>query len=620
MVSGDNFRLFRAVGAGRTPTNFIINLDDNAGVRRVKVTMNDDIATSATSFYALSTGASTVLVEWKASTGPGNDDGELRLSIDGDLKETISGVDNDGYDVDEFAIGALAEVDAGTTGDLYMDTIQYDDASPFSSAFRTVDFEITEQHVSNFRHTNTISHIFMEDNSLGAFSANLFEEPTFPFFEVSGSTPAEDDAAYFGGASPHFAVALNIITAAQITNATFVLEYWNGAWTIFAGNSPSLNSLLTGEIGVGIVRFDGASDWVANLVNGQTNFWFRVRIIAVFSWTTSPVQGNQIVYTPNDTYYELNNVQVHGDRPALLLERLRNYGSDDNLSFINMGMKTRGLINFTSRLNFGGDNPALWSETYLTDTAQTADPTAPGGNNATCDFATDQTLTPRAIVTISGAGSGAVIADFEGIYKIYLRAKQLNGSAGDVSVRLSISRGTGVIGEIIPLRQTDEDIELIDLGTFPIYNDGVLGDEIESDQLFALNLAASSSNGTTPNLELHDFVLIPIDEKDGSMTIFGVGGAQKMGVGEGYSVDSGLLREDSNLFTQVDQSDKTVNIQGSVQSRGALPRIKPRRPTRIYFVFGTTNTTTNVIESTQSLGVGAELFLHELWLTGRGDD
>lgn len=620
MSSGDSFRIFRASGSGASPTNFILELDDNAGARRIKATLNDDAPSStSTAFHVLPSGKSTILIEWKASTGPGNDNGELRLSIDADLKETISSVDNDSYDVDLFEIGELTGVDAGTRGDFYIDTIEYDNASPFSSAFRTIDFEITEQHVSNFRHTNTISHIFMEDNSLGAFSANLINEPSFPYFEVSGSTPAANDAVYFGGASPHFAAAINIKTAGDNTGVAFVLEYWNGAWTIFAGNSPSLNSLLTGETGIGIIRFDGASDWQTVAVNGETKYWFRNRITAVSSWTTSPVQGKQIVYTPNDTYYELNNVQVHGERPSLMLERLRNHGSEDGPSFINMGMKTRGLTNFTSRLNFGGQNPTLWSEAYLTDTSQTSDPTAPGGNNATCDFATDQTLAVRANVSISGTGSGAVVADFEGLYRIYLRAKQLNGEAGDVSVRLSIARGTGVTGEIIQMKQTDEDIELVDLGTFPIYNSRILGDELESDQLLSFNLAASSSNGSTPDLELHDYVLIPIDEK--SMTRFGVGGAKEMGVGEGYSVDSGILREESDLFTIVIPSEaREINVQGSVQSRGALPRMKPRRQTRIYFVFGKTNSTTNVIESTQSLGAGAELFLHELWLTGRGLD
>lgn len=619
MANGDEFRILRTVGSGTSATTFIVVMEENTGVRRIKATLNDDApAATSTSFYNLPSGKSTVLVEWKASTGPGNDDGELRLSIDASLKETLSSVDNDTYDVDTIQIGAVLNVDAGTSGDLYMDTIQYDDASPFSAAFRTEDFEVTEQHVSNFRHTNTISHIFMEDSGTG-FSANLFQEPSFPYFEVSGSTPAANDAAYFGGASPHFVVALNIITAAVVTAATFVLEYWNGsAWTAFAGNSPSLNSLLTGETGVGVVRFDGASDWVANLVNGQTKFWFRIRITGVTSWTSSPVQGDQIVYTPNDTYYELNNVQVHGDKQALLLERLRDYGSENDISFVGMGMKTRGLTNFTGRLNFGGQNPTFWAETYDTDTTQTADPTAPGGNNATCDFATDQTLIQRSGINITGAGSGAASADFEGTYRIYLRAKQLNGSAGDVSIKLNIARGVIIQGETIPMKQADEDIELVDLGTFTIYNTGVLGDEIEVDQLLEFRLFASSSNGTTPDLELHDLVLIPMDED--AINTFTAIASQDMSVGQGYAIDSGILREESVNFAIVDLSDQTINVRGEIQSRGALPRMKPRKQTRVYFIFGKTNSTTNVLESTQSLGAGAELFLHEIWLTGRGLD
>ncbi len=614
MSSGDSFRILRIGDTGASPTNFIVELDDNAGARRIKATLNDDAPSStSTAFHALPESKSTILIEWKASTGPGNDDGELRLSIDGDLKETLSGVDNDTYAVDFFQIGAVLGVDAGTTGDLYMDTIAYDDASPFSSAFRTVDFEPTIQFVSNFRQTGTLSHIFMEDNSLAAFSANLAGEPSFPYFEVSGSTPAVDDAAYFLGDDPIYKIVLNIGVRGN-TNVTILTEYSTAAgWTAFSG---MLTGLLVGTTGHLEISFNGASDYAARLVNGVTKFGIRFRISVFTSWTTTPEQADEIVHLPNNTYYEFNSSQLHGDVQALTFQRLVSYGSESPWARVIFGTKSRGLANFTSRLNAGGQNPTDFVENYGTDTAQTADPTAPGGNNATCDFSTNQTNVERLNISIA---SIAIERDFEGVYRIYMRAKQVNGSVGDVSVQLKVQRTTRFDGEIIKMKQVDEDFELLDMGLFSIQNFGVLGDEVDAALGLVFRVFASSSNGTTPDLEIWDLVLIPVDETAFVTTQSGRAG-QPIAQQRGIQIDSGIIRTESDQFrfTNALDSGAAITLLSEWESRGKLPIFEPARNTQVHFVFGFSNN--NITESPQGLGGAVQLRAHERWLGLRGLD
>ena len=55
------------------------------------------------------------------SSGAGANNGSLKLSIDGQLKQTLSGNDNDTRQVDYIRLGAVAGIDSNTRGTLYLD-------------------------------------------------------------------------------------------------------------------------------------------------------------------------------------------------------------------------------------------------------------------------------------------------------------------------------------------------------------------------------------------------------------------------------------------------------------------------------------------------------------------
>jgi len=611
------------VSPGTGSIAFVINHgQDSNGDFFLKALAKDDSGANVGVITSgiLTDAAHDIRLEWVASSGPGNNDGTMALFFD-NVQEgsTSTGLDSDTHNITGVDIGARGALDANMSGSTLFDNIEFDNVVPFVAAERLADFENTLPFISNYRHDSVLSHIFNEDNSATAFSSNFFGVPNFTYFEVSGSTPALNDAVYFGSDNPFYNLILNIGVAGNASGATLVLEY-----STTTGFTSVVDGIRTADLTDGSflghtqINFRGASDWAKRTVNSVNKFWLRVRISALTTWTTSPQQKNEIVYAPKDTYYEINESQIHGDVQSLMINRILYYVTQsDAITWITLGAKSRGLDNFTGRLNAGGDNPTSWSETFDTDTTQTADETAPSGNNATTTFSSNQTLVQRFSITVTDKD---IESDFEGTYRIYLRAKQVGGVAGDVSVQLKIQRNVVFEGETIKLRQVDEGIELIDLGQFEISGFRVLAGETETALTLTFSLFAKSDNGTTPNLESHDLVFMPIDEM-GLTVSSSLRANQGLIRKRGVQIDSGLLREESNNFRFVPASDVfSVVMLSEWESRGTLPIIEPIRKTRIYWLLGFANTTTLIIESDQSLNVGHNIYVHERWISLRGSD
>lgn len=74
-----------------------------------------------TAWYTISDAPHPIEIAWQASTGPGANNGLLRLYIDGALKQTLSTVDNDTLRVEAARLGPLAGIDNGTRGTEYYD-------------------------------------------------------------------------------------------------------------------------------------------------------------------------------------------------------------------------------------------------------------------------------------------------------------------------------------------------------------------------------------------------------------------------------------------------------------------------------------------------------------------
>jgi hypothetical protein len=74
-----------------------------------------------TAWFTISDAPHPIEIAWQASTGPGANNGLLRLYIDGALKQTLSTVDNDTLRVEAARLGPQSGIDNGTRGTEYFD-------------------------------------------------------------------------------------------------------------------------------------------------------------------------------------------------------------------------------------------------------------------------------------------------------------------------------------------------------------------------------------------------------------------------------------------------------------------------------------------------------------------
>jgi len=101
---------------------YIIKLINHSSVYSIQVIEATDGAWSkSTDEHTISDAPHTIEIDWTASTAPGANNGQIVLIIDGVTEETLTGIDNDTESVGAVALGAVDEVDAGTSGTIYYD-------------------------------------------------------------------------------------------------------------------------------------------------------------------------------------------------------------------------------------------------------------------------------------------------------------------------------------------------------------------------------------------------------------------------------------------------------------------------------------------------------------------
>lgn len=126
MGEGDEFRVFTGQdegwgGSPYTIDGLIINLKYTSSTYKIYVSAaNDSLTLNSSSEYTVTDDVHYIETDWSASSAPGEDDGFISLYIDGALKETVSGVDNDSWGIDIALLGAQG-LDADTSGTLYLD-------------------------------------------------------------------------------------------------------------------------------------------------------------------------------------------------------------------------------------------------------------------------------------------------------------------------------------------------------------------------------------------------------------------------------------------------------------------------------------------------------------------
>ena len=339
------------------------------------------------------------------------------------------------------------------------------------------------------------------------------------------------------------------------------------------------------------------ADWVVDTVNGQGNrYWIRITLTMGGIWTTAPANGTYVVYNQHTPEVRVPAASLKGDVPPFVLKRLKSPdgGDEDNtmcsMSRIVVGAKSRGLDNFVSRLNCGNDgNPGDWVVTYGSDTVAVADPQAPGGFRADCTFTLVTTQAMRARFT-----GTAMLSDFTGEYRVFLRYSQTSGDAEEISIKLRVKINSN--DTYAPAFETGEvfsagtyDRALIDL----IPGDTLLIPflEITNADALAANLIFeiwAEQNSGSANLEMIDLILIPADEwiadLNDPISDPDAGSSALRGLNI-LDVDSGII-ENRTIKNIIDDTAGEI-IPVETWSRRSSPiELEPNQDVRLYYLIG----------------------------------
>lgn len=497
-------------------SEFALQIRENpTGSYEVYAYANPDVTGSyLTSWYDILDGENEILIDWKASSGAGNDDGYLKLWIDGVLKETVSNIDNDTKSSSDLDFGIRTSPPAGS-GDVtfYIYDIRYAierDAVP------------TRVHIANYHSMNKLypDVIYEQDASAGpGFTGLTLGDRMFP------ATPAQDDRfrVQMDGEFPKAFIIPKLSTAGAFTTSDLVLHIWTGTWTaltlgddylIYPG--PDLEAALS-QADEDIQIVFGAAISSATVFSGD--FVFAIsETNATPSWGTVPVLSeSEFPYALHRDYFEIPEDSLLGDRPGFVNLRFRHpYGGDaspdwGSTSRILLGAKRTGLEKFVARVNMGNaGNPTEWTVSAGTDGSFTADPTQPGGKRLEVDFAGDVTNIVRATAT----GDGLLRYYAPGTYRVFATLYQNGGSAGDCEVQLRTRINSTSDGD--PLRESDQvstavadSWHIVELQEISLpFGTAASADELGVDLIFEILMERNTGSA---ELYMGELILFPVD-------------------------------------------------------------------------------------------------------------
>lgn len=125
MAGGDSFTLFEGRSAGEV-LQFRVLVVRSGGTFQLRLEVREDGGAPRAAPTATHRGSGFRLVEvlWRAATGPGANDGAIRLFLDRLLIGELDNVDSDLGVVDRVRLGAVAGLDAGTLQTFFLDTFE----------------------------------------------------------------------------------------------------------------------------------------------------------------------------------------------------------------------------------------------------------------------------------------------------------------------------------------------------------------------------------------------------------------------------------------------------------------------------------------------------------------
>jgi len=591
MTDGDIFYVLTigdTVSIGGTTWIGTLQLRRSSSNYQLLLTLRqDDGSSSNTSWITIDKNTvHDILVIAKIATGAGTDDGAAYFYIDGQLADSLTGVDNDQRTVEKITLGFVSGVDAGTQGPLKMSriayTIGYDDLP-------------TRVYVTNHEVDNNIpAHIYVHDDSAASDTelvpgANLFPDPI-----------ATNDALIFHTPYPAMCIVIPALSAAgSLDTSDLRLAYWNGSgWTdgTLSGTyvcypGPTLKDCFEQTDEDVVIYYRGSS----SAVTSGGNYIVKIyEAHASPSWSAVPISNKtrrpEIV---DSAHIDIPSWMLKGDAPAKLLLRLyAPAGASDtvsafgHISRIIIGAKSRNLHRFRHMLHLGdGGQFTGWSISYGADTSSSTSGGLPAATRSVCTFGTDESTVMR--VRLIGTN---MLRYYRGAYKAYLVGWQDGGDAGDVSVKLRI--GLQSTDDDAPKWDTDtqtfvstDTITVLDFGTINIpFSPESAADDPNMDLIFEIHAGCGAGLGGTVDLKLYRLVLIPIDEwhveLDDPVTNSDYGTSALRG-NKILEVDGGILKD--RTITRYNTGDALVPLE-TWSRRGAPPELEPQQETRLCFL------------------------------------
>lgn len=386
-------------------------------------------------------------------------------------------------------------------------------------------------YVANKHNRAPITDIYVYDAGSGAYLTNpLAAGGSYPY-DLSMSPPANGDCTYFGSRGGPFNSLIFDLSSVVISVASVVWEYWDGAaWSSLSAPTVLVkdNTVAFTTLSTNGVFWRPQSDWAEcnlfTVLGGlapDVDGWFvRARFNSAGYGSKARQGSNRHVYTVNWPYVEAAADQITGDLPAIIRSKIEcnsdiSTGAASgwfNRAIVSLRSVNRGS-DFQPYLNVHSQNAPGIKVALGTNVTQSVDARGAAGYVARYN----PTLSPEALDERYSwiMGNDQIAQQYRGRYRVFLRAYQANGVAGNIFFRIGKSEGRRVfsyepewVGPTVYTRNLEATFQLYDLGIMSLMEDHS-GDDTPWEIRIYLQVGTTTA---AADLYFTDVVLMPIDE------------------------------------------------------------------------------------------------------------
>lgn len=363
-----------------------------------------------------------------------------------------------------------------------------------------------------------MTSVFYYDSSAGTYTSIANQAGSSLF---AGIVPNTGDYLYIGMMAGETPILFNNLVAdiREIPNirTTWTLQVYGGVdgWVSpeYRSNGGAGNGILS-RLGIQVITWNYPTNVGTVAVNGVTTYWIRFEIPASSFSASDLVVLNNKLYTCCSSWFNVRADVVDGNIAAMLKMTISNVSDRGNkygiynparpINRVVLGLRV-GNPYFVSRLNAYGPNAYGISVGLGTNVTLVASARESSGGYALYNPAGAEAIASRVTFNIDSG----VSKQWSGRFKVFVRLYQQGGTAGDISVSISVNSQRGAItftSDVVTLRSTLDD-EVVEFPSVKIRS--LSSSEIGDNMYISVN--ASSLSGT-PNLRIKEVVMIPADD------------------------------------------------------------------------------------------------------------